>query len=123
MMSQESIKESINRLNGDLWEAERAGVEGAAKLSKAEFRSSSREDLKEFGEDEGWACSGLRQVSNRLKDYRDGLPRGRDQLGAPDTKTCLGKALVRTARRSRVSLYLTPITSSRKPITPSTALL
>lgn len=45
-------QESINRLNDDLWEVERAGVESAAKLSKAEFRSSSQEDLKEFGRED-----------------------------------------------------------------------
>ena len=45
-------QESINRLNDALCEAERAGVESAAKLSKAEFQSSSQKDLGRFGRED-----------------------------------------------------------------------
>ena len=48
MMSQESI----HRLSDDLLETELARVESAAKLSKAEFRSSSQEDLGKFGRED-----------------------------------------------------------------------
>ena len=99
-------QESINRFNDDVLEAERAGVESVAKLCKADFQSSNQEDLWKFGEHEGWTCSGLRQVSNQLKDYGDGLPRGMNQLDAPDAKTCLGKAL---DARSKATESPTPL--------------
>jgi len=57
-MSQEEI---VNRLN-ELLEAERAGVEAATGLATADMKSYTRDDIRKFGEDEGWACSGLRRA-------------------------------------------------------------
>lgn len=57
-MSQEEI---VGRLN-ELLEAERAGVEAATGLATADLKSYTREDIRKFGEDEGWACSGLRRA-------------------------------------------------------------
>lgn len=62
-------QEIIDRLN-ELLEVERAGVDTATKLATAGFQSYTAEDLRKFGEDEGWACSGLRRAIVR---YR-GLP-------------------------------------------------
>lgn len=57
-MSQEEI---VGRLN-ELLEAERAGVEAAIGLSQADLKSYTRDDIRKFGEDEGWACTGLRRA-------------------------------------------------------------
>jgi hypothetical protein len=67
-MSQEEI---VNRLN-ELLEAERAGVEAAAGLGSAGLKSYTRDDIRKFGEDEGWACSGLRRAIVRY----GGIPSG-----------------------------------------------
>jgi hypothetical protein len=58
VMSQDEI---VGRLN-ELLEAERAGVEAATGLATADLKSYTREDIRKFGEDEGWACSGLRRA-------------------------------------------------------------
>jgi hypothetical protein len=67
-MSQEEI---LGRLN-ELLEAERAGVEAAAGLGSAGLKSYTRDDIRKFGEDEGWACSGLRRAIVRY----GGIPSG-----------------------------------------------
>src|SRR3990172_5771623 len=67
-MSQEEI---VNRLN-ELLEAERAGVEAATGLATADMKSYTRDDIRKFGEDEGWACSGLRRAIVRY----GGIPSG-----------------------------------------------
>ena len=51
-------EEIVNRLN-ELLEAERAGVEAAAALRKAEASGLTEADVKKFGDDEAWACAGL----------------------------------------------------------------
>jgi len=67
-MSQEEI---LGRLN-ELLEAERAGVEAAAGLGSAGLKSYTQDDIRKFGEDEGWACSGLRRAIVRY----GGIPSG-----------------------------------------------
>ncbi len=67
-MSQEEIVERLN----ELLEAERAGVEAATGLATADLKSYTREDIRKFGEDEGWACSGLRRAIVRY----GGIPSG-----------------------------------------------
>ena len=57
-MPQEEI---VSRLN-ELLEAERAGVEAATGLATADMKSYTRADIRKFGEDEGWACTGLRRA-------------------------------------------------------------
>src|SRR3972149_4022223 len=73
-MSQEEI---VNRLN-ELLEAERAGVEAATGLATADMKSYTRDDIRKFGEDEGWACSGLRRGGGGV-----GRGGGRSGLGLP----------------------------------------
>ncbi len=73
-------QEIIDRLN-ELLEVERAGVGTALKLTGAEFQSCSQDDLTKFGEDEGWACSGLRRAILRY----GGIP-SRDR--APSLRRC-----------------------------------
>ena len=67
-MSEEEI---LRRLN-ELLEAERGGVEAAAGLASADLKSYTRDDIRKFGEDEGWACSGLRRAIVRY----GGIPSG-----------------------------------------------
>lgn len=54
-------EEIVNRLN-ELLEAERAGVEAAASLKRADAGGMTEADTKKFGEDEAWACAGLHQA-------------------------------------------------------------
>lgn len=56
-----SPEEIVGWLN-ELLEAERAGVEAAAGLATAGLQSYTPEDIRKFGEDEGWACTGLRRA-------------------------------------------------------------
>ena len=67
-MSEEEI---LRRLN-ELLEAERGGVEAAAGLASAGLKSYTLDDIRKFGEDEGWACSGLRRAIVRYS----GIPSG-----------------------------------------------
>ena len=54
-------QEIVDRLN-ELLEAERAGVELATKLATAASKGYAAGELKKFGEDEAWACAGLRHA-------------------------------------------------------------
>ena len=54
-------EEIVRRLN-ELLEAERAGVEAAAALRKTDASGLTEADVKKFGDDEAWACAGLRQA-------------------------------------------------------------
>jgi len=51
----------ISRLN-ELLEAERAGVEAAAALQRADRKGITDTELKKFGEDEAAACAGLHRA-------------------------------------------------------------
>jgi hypothetical protein len=54
-------EEIIARLN-ELLEAERAGVEAAAALQRADAKGITDTELKKFGEDEASACAGLHRA-------------------------------------------------------------
>jgi hypothetical protein len=54
-------EEIVNRLN-ELLEAERAGVEAAASLKRADTGGMSQVDVKKFADDEAWACAGLHRA-------------------------------------------------------------
>ncbi|MGH7362601.1 MAG: DUF6306 domain-containing protein, partial [Candidatus Methylomirabilales bacterium] len=54
-------EEIVNRLN-ELLEAERAGVEAAASLKRADAGGMTDADVKKFGDDEAWACAGLHRA-------------------------------------------------------------
>ncbi len=54
-------EEIITRLN-ELLEAERAGVEAAAALQRAQAKGITDTELKKFGEDEASACAGLHRA-------------------------------------------------------------
>ncbi len=56
-----SDEEIIRRLN-ELLEAERAGVEAAAALQRADRKGITDTELKKFGEDEAAACAGLHRA-------------------------------------------------------------
>jgi hypothetical protein len=62
-------EEIIDRLN-ELLEVERAGVETAVRLAAVEWESYTPDDIRKFGEDEGWACTELRRAIQRY----GGLP-------------------------------------------------
>jgi len=54
-------EEIVRRLN-ELLEAERAGVEAAASLKRADAGGLTEADTKKFGDDEAWACAGLHRA-------------------------------------------------------------
>jgi hypothetical protein len=56
-----SDEEIVQRLN-ELLEAERAGVEAAAALQRADRKGITDTELKKFGEDEAAACAGLHRA-------------------------------------------------------------
>lgn len=65
-------EEIVARLN-ELLEAERAGVEAAAVLQRADQKGVTDTELKKFAEDEASACAGLRRAILRY----GGQPSGR----------------------------------------------
>ncbi len=65
-------EEIVTRLN-ELLEAERAGVEAAAVLQRANQKGITDTELKKFAEDEASACAGLHQAILRY----GGQPSGR----------------------------------------------